>query len=409
MLKRIPIKMSPHQIGVQEMLLISELRGHCPEALYLWGVIPASLEPGSELTPRLRRVVAEMAQGDAKISVITLERNGGKGAALLKGFAAARELGATHAITIDADGQHDVQDILKLLEAAEEHRHDLIVGMRDMEAGGGANVPTASRKGKEFSRFWLRVQTGQDIPDSQCGLRVYPLEYVLGVKHRFPRFDFETETLARLAWAGVRVRSVSVKCIYFPPGKRVSHYRPFVDTVRGVWVNVFLVMRRMVPWPFRRLTKLDPAHEHLSLDKWWRWGTWRVAILRVVATGTSNSGLAAAFAMGVFIGLTPLYGLHTILAIYFARRLHLNVLAAVIGSQVSIPPLLPVWIYLSVGMGNLLVNGQWLALAHWSEIRSGMIPAMLLGNLIVAAAISALGLFLARGLLYCFRPAVARE
>lgn len=61
MLKRIPIKMSPHQIGVQEMLLISELRGHCPEALYLWGVIPASLEPGSELTPRLRRVVAEMA------------------------------------------------------------------------------------------------------------------------------------------------------------------------------------------------------------------------------------------------------------------------------------------------------------------------------------------------------------
>ena len=61
MLKRIPIKMSPHQIGVQEMLLMSELRGRCPEALYLWGVIPASVEPGTELTPRLRQLVATLA------------------------------------------------------------------------------------------------------------------------------------------------------------------------------------------------------------------------------------------------------------------------------------------------------------------------------------------------------------
>jgi hydrogenase maturation protease len=61
MLKRLPIKMSPHQIGVQEMLLISEMRGHCPEELFLWGVIPASLEPGNELTPNLERLLVKMA------------------------------------------------------------------------------------------------------------------------------------------------------------------------------------------------------------------------------------------------------------------------------------------------------------------------------------------------------------
>lgn len=63
MLKRIPLKMSPHQIGVQEALLIIEMRGRCPEELYLLGVIPASMEPGSELTPLLQKRLVEIADG----------------------------------------------------------------------------------------------------------------------------------------------------------------------------------------------------------------------------------------------------------------------------------------------------------------------------------------------------------
>jgi hydrogenase maturation protease len=62
MLKRIPVKMSPHQIGVQEMLLISELRGRCPEEVFLLGVIPASYDPGNELSPVLRRTLSELAE-----------------------------------------------------------------------------------------------------------------------------------------------------------------------------------------------------------------------------------------------------------------------------------------------------------------------------------------------------------
>ena len=61
LLQRIPIKLSPHQIGVQEMLLVSSLRGRCPEEVYLLGIIPSSLEPGTELSPLLQQRLPELA------------------------------------------------------------------------------------------------------------------------------------------------------------------------------------------------------------------------------------------------------------------------------------------------------------------------------------------------------------
>ena len=257
-----------------------------------------------------------------------------------------------------------------------------------------------SKRGRDAATFWLRVQTGQDIPDSQCGLRVYPLEHVLAVHHRFRRFDFETEILARMAWGGLTIRSVPVTCIYFPAAKRVSHFRPVVDTLRGVRVNVFLVMRRLFPLPFRRLC----AHEEGSgaFGKWWRTGTWKRAVRNALRAGSSNAELATAFAVGIFLGLTPLYGLQTILAIYFSRRLHLNVISAVIGSQISIPPLLPVWLVLSYGTGNLLLHGRWIA-ANFSDFSRRMIPTLLLGNLLVAFTAAIAGLLVARCVLSVVR------
>ncbi len=291
------------------------------------------------------------------------------------------------------DGQHDVSDTAGLMAASREHSDDLIIGHRDMEAAG-VKVPMRSKKGGDAARFWLRVQTGQDIPDSQCGLRVYPLAHVLGVKYRFMRFDFETEVLARMAWGGVRVRSVPVRCIYFPAGERVSHFRPVMDTLRGVRVNVFLVMRRLLPVPFRRLT--GESEVGAKFGKWWKGATWRDAIRTIARTGSTNGELATAFAVGIFVGLTPLYFLQTLIAIYFARRLHLNVLAAVVGSQISIPPLVPVWMMLSYGVGNMVLHGRWIA-THFVEISRAMIPAFLLGNFLVALSVAICGLFARAG------------
>jgi uncharacterized protein (DUF2062 family) len=122
----------------------------------------------------------------------------------------------------------------------------------------------------------------------------------------------------------------------------------------------------------------------------------------VLKAGSSNTELATAFALGIFIGLTPFYFLHSIIAIYFARRMHLNVIAAVVGSQISIPPLLPLWIMLSYGVGNLLLHGRWTA-THFSDLSRQMLPALLLGSFLVASCMSTIGLFVARGLLHCLR------
>jgi len=345
-----------------------------------------------------------LVQNIPDLSIITHPKNRGKGAALRTGFQHAHDQGFSHVISMDADGQHDPADVLKILAAARAHPQDLIIGMRDMDSC--PTVPTASKKGRNAARFWLHVQTGRDIPDTQCGLRAYPVAAALAVPQRFARYDFETEILARLSWGGVHVRSVPVACIYFPPAQRVTHFRPLIDTLRGIRVNVFLVARRLAPFPFRRLVAKDPAADAARFGAWWKWSSWRDAIRSALSAGSSNSELAMAFALGLFTGLTPFFTLHTLIAIYFARRLHLNVLAAIIGSQISIPPLIPIWVGLSIAIGQLILHGHWEFhpfLLHWRQLTSDLIWPALVGELPLAAAVATVGLITARALLYCFR------
>ncbi|HUO07447.1 MAG TPA: DUF2062 domain-containing protein [Phycisphaerae bacterium] len=340
----------------------------------------------------------DILRRQAGITLVSHAVNQGKGRALLTGFGHAAANGCTHVLTIDADGQHCAGDLVRIYEEASAHPDDLVIGYRDLDTAG--NVPARSKKGRNAATFWLRVQTGQRIPDSQCGLRAYPLSHVLAVKHRFLRYDFETEVLARMAWGGLKIRSVPVKCIYFRGAERVSHFRPVMDTLRGVRVNVYLVCRRLAPAPLRRLVAKSAAES--SFGNWWRWASWREAIGEMLRAGSSNSELATAFALGIFIGLTPLYFLHSIIAIYLARRLHLNVIAAVVGSQISIPPLVPIWAMLSYGAGNLLLHGRW-NVAGLSDFSRHMLPALLVGSFLVAICTATIGLFVARGVLYCVR------
>jgi glycosyltransferase involved in cell wall biosynthesis len=347
---------------------------------------------------------AQALQTIKDVQVATHAKNRGKGAALRTGFLFARDQGFSHVISMDADGQHDPADVLKVLAAARAHPEDLIIGQRDMDAC--PTVPLASKKGRNAARFWLHIQTGCDIPDTQCGLRAYPLASALAVPQRFTRYDFETEILARLSWGGVAIRSVPVACIYFPRDRRVTHFRPLIDTLRGVWVNVFLIARRLAPLPFRRLVAKHPATESAQFGAWWRWASWRDAVRNVLRAGSSNAELAMALAMGIFIGLTPFYLLHALIAIYFARRLHLNVLAAILGSQISIPPLVPLWVGLSYAIGELLLHGRWdfhPLMMNWRKMGSEFFWPALVGNLPMAVGVAMLGLLVARLLLYCFR------
>jgi glycosyltransferase involved in cell wall biosynthesis len=183
--------------------------------------------------------------------VVREPENRGKGAALRRGF---RELGArgfTHAVSIDADGQHLPDDIPRLLEAAGAERDAIVVGARDFSSQ--PHVQRKSAFGRAFSNFWVFVETGVRVEDSQCGLRVYPLEHVTRLALRCDRFDFEVEVLVRGAWAGVPIVSVPVRVHYPPPEERVSHFDLLRDNARISWLNTKLLLRRLLPWPHAKL------------------------------------------------------------------------------------------------------------------------------------------------------------
>lgn len=154
------------------------------------------------------------------IHLVRHPENRGKGAALRSGFRAARALGYTHALSLDADGQHDPDDLPGLVEASTEDPSALILGVRDL-AGAGAGW--GSRIGRLLSNAWLRWAGGPRLADTQTGFRVYPLAEVSTLALRGARYDLEVEVLARAAWAGLPLRSRPIRVRYFPPDERVSH------------------------------------------------------------------------------------------------------------------------------------------------------------------------------------------
>ncbi len=295
---------------------------------------------------------AHARQPSARIMICQHARNKGKGAALLTGFRAALDAGCTHALTIDADGQHRLEDAIRLVALARLFPDDLIIGDRQLDR---FEVPKNSRRGRDMSRFWLWLEAGIDIPDPQCGLRVYPLVPTLAVRCLTRRYDFETEITARLVWRGVRVRSAAITCLYFPPEQRVSHFRPLLDTMRGTWINIVLTTARILSLPPGRMA---PApHDMPRLTRLWDRRHWRRMLNLNGCRAIEPSLTAAAVGIGVLIAFIPLYGLQTILAIYIARRLHLNIPLMVLATQISIPPLSIGIILISMIAGHLLLHG----------------------------------------------------
>ena len=177
------------------------------------------------------------------VTVIRHKENQGKGASLLTGFAAALQL-ADWAITIDADGQHNPEDILSLIQAVPEGQRPLVVGKREgMEHG---NVPWTSRWGRRFSNFWVWASCGRWFSDSQSGFRVYPLPEALHLGTRARRYQFEVEILVLAVWRGIPIIEVPVHALYGPVEERVSHFRPWLDFWRNTRTFARLVAKRVL-------------------------------------------------------------------------------------------------------------------------------------------------------------------
>ncbi len=188
--------------------------------------------------PAARAVAGELAAGDEAI-VVLRERNGGKGAAVKTGLEKAKELGFTHALQLDADGQHRAADIPRFLAESAAHPGALVLGQPIFDS----SAPRGRRIGRLVSVFWCAVETALlpnrgRIGDPLCGFRVYPVDATLAVRATGDAMDFDPEVAVRLAWAGHPVRHVSTEVRYLAGG--VSHFRLIRDTALISWMHTRL-------------------------------------------------------------------------------------------------------------------------------------------------------------------------
>ena len=184
--------------------------------------------------------IVEAIQG---IHLIRHPVNRGKGAALVSGMAAAADF-ADWAISVDADGQHDPEDAAAMAGAIVPGARPIVVGARRRMAVGHA--PWSSRIGRKFSNLWVRCAGGPAVSDSQSGFRIYPLPEALQLGVAARRFQFEVEILVKARWHRLDVIETGVGVSYRPASGRVSHFRPFVDSVRNAGTFSRLITRRIL-------------------------------------------------------------------------------------------------------------------------------------------------------------------
>ncbi|MGL6522934.1 glycosyltransferase family 2 protein [Aeromonas dhakensis] len=198
------------------------------------------------------------------VSLLRHPHNQGKGGAVMTGLRRAHELGFSHALQVDADGQHDLTDLPALLAEARQHPAALVSGRPLYDD----SVPKGRLYGRYITHVWVWIETlSFAIKDSMCGFRVYPLASTCALLERVAlgrRMDFDTEVMVRLHWAGVPMRFVPTRVIYPVDGR--SHFRLFRDNLDISWMHTRLVCRllwdlllRLCRWPARlgaRLTRL---------------------------------------------------------------------------------------------------------------------------------------------------------
>ena len=174
---------------------------------------------------------------DFPLIIVQHERNRGKGAALVSGFRKALVSGYDFALTIDADGQHYPEDIPVILRAHDVRPNALIVGSRQFTDD---NMPGKSKFANRFSNFWFALQTTICLPDTQTGMRLYPLHQLYGLNILTGRYEAELELLVFAAWHNVPLVPVPIRVYYPPKEERVSHFVPARDFTRISILNCFL-------------------------------------------------------------------------------------------------------------------------------------------------------------------------
>lgn len=199
-----------------------------------------------------RELLVDIAVQHDRVSLIHLERNSGKGAAVMAGFHWARDKGYTHALQIDADGQHSPEDVPEFVERSRANPDAVINGCPVYDE----SVPKSRQYARYLTHFWVWIETlSLSIKDSMCGFRVYPLAPVMDLVDNVKlgqRMDFDSEILVRLYWKGGVIINTPTTVIY--PEGGLSNFRLWRDNwlITRMHTRLFFGMLLRLPMLVRR-------------------------------------------------------------------------------------------------------------------------------------------------------------
>jgi glycosyltransferase involved in cell wall biosynthesis len=214
----------------------------------VWVVVDGSTDESTQL-------LLDLAAQDAGLTVLVQSTNGGKGSAVLRGISQALQQGYTHALTMDADGQHPADLVQQFMARSIAEPAAMILGKPVFDA----NAPALRVNGRKVSNSWANVETlGAGIGDSLYGFRVYPLRALQTVMLRsrwMRRFDFDPEVAVRLCWEGVKPINIDAPVKYFSAEEGgVSHFKYLRDNVLLTWMHtrLFTEFLLRLPWLLAR-------------------------------------------------------------------------------------------------------------------------------------------------------------
>jgi len=199
-----------------------------------------------------RAVIEQLAAHDpAHIHIQHLPVNRGKGAAVKTGLRRALDLGFSHALQVDADGQHDLADIPQFLDHMHTAPDALILGAPQF----GEDIPAIRKYGRKLTTLMIALEAGTlKLPDAMCGFRIYPVAATCALRTLCARMCFDPEIMIRAHWAGIPVQAVPTRVRYLSAEEGgVSHFRGVHDNVLNVGLHTLLVLQAPLRWLLRYL------------------------------------------------------------------------------------------------------------------------------------------------------------
>jgi glycosyltransferase involved in cell wall biosynthesis len=197
-----------------------------------------------------RAVIDQLVENDPEhIHVQHLPVNRGKGAAVKAGLQQALELGFSHVLQVDADGQHDLGDIPQFLECMRATPDALILGAPQF----GEDIPAIRKYGRKLTTLMIALEAGTlKLPDAMCGFRIYPVAAICELRTLCSRMCFDPEIMIKAHWAGISIQAVPTRVRYLSAEEGgVSHFRGVHDNVLNVGLHTYLVLQAPLRWLLR--------------------------------------------------------------------------------------------------------------------------------------------------------------